>query len=402
MEFSYRATTKEGKVIDGVVTAPDENNAVSVLHGKGYIVLTINEIDQGLMAIDVNKFLAHIKTKDIVVFTRQLATLVDADMPITESLRTLSKQVENPKFREVIADVVESVEGGSSLSTALAIHPEVFSPFYIKLIQSGEVSGKLHDSLLYLADYLERSQSLNSKLKGALAYPAFILFSLVVVGAIMALYVLPQLLSIFKETGVTDLPFTTKILIWATDFINNNLIFIILVLIGSSGAGGYYLFTEEGKNWFDSTMIGMPGLGKVVRNLYLARIAESLATLIKSGIPILESMKITGELVGNRTYRSIMKDAEETVKGGGKMSDSFLKFEEMPVLFSSMVAIGEKTGKLDFILGHISKFYKEESENSVQAISQIIEPALVLLLGAAVAIMVSSILLPIYNLVGSI
>lgn len=402
MEFSYKAKNKLGSVVEGVVNAPDESTAINILHGKDYIVLSINEIDKNLMAVDVNNFLTRIKNKDIVIFTRQLATLVDADMPITEGLRTLSRQIENPKFKAVIGEVVESVEGGSSLSSALSNHPKVFTQFYIKLVQAGEISGKLHDSLLYLADYLERSQSINSKLKGALAYPIFILASLVIVATIMTLYVLPQLLAIFKESGVTDLPFTTRILIVITDFVNGNLIFISLTLASSIGMFGYFMVTEEGKQWLDNALVSTPGLGKVVRNLYLARIAESLSTLIKSGIPILDSMHITGDLVGNRIYKEIMMDAEEVVRGGGKMSESLSKYEEIPAMFYSMVAIGERTGKIDFILEHISKFYKEESENSVQTISQIIEPALVLLLGVAVAIMVSSILLPIYNLVGAV
>ena len=275
-----------------------------------------------------------------------------------------------------------------------------FGSFYIKLVQSGEVSGKLQESLLYLADYLERSQSINSKIKAALAYPAFVVFALLVVTSIMVVYVLPQLLSIFEDIGDVKLPITTVILIWVTTFVNKYLIFIVTFLIALVVGFWRYIGTPSGKAWLDNLKITFPSLGVVVRSLYLARISESLSTLIKSGIPILDALHITSELVGNMNYQKILLDAEENVRGGGTISESFSKYIEIPPLTTSMVAIGEKTGKLDFMLAHISKYYKSESENAIGSISQLIEPILVLLLGVAVAILVSAILLPIYNLVG--
>ena len=206
-------------MVQGVVDAPNQNIAVDILHGRDYIILSLEPINKGFATYDINQILSRPNNKDLVIFTRQLSTLIDADMPLSEGLRTLAKQVEKTSFRKIILDVGEAVEGGSLLSAALAQYPNLFSNFYIKLVQSGEVSGKLHESLLYLADYVERSQSINSKLRSALAYPAFIVFSLVVVTIIMGTHVLPQLLSIFKESGVTDLPVTTLELIWLTDFI---------------------------------------------------------------------------------------------------------------------------------------------------------------------------------------
>src|SRR3989344_3254280 len=214
MEFNYKAKTQTGGITEGTIDAPDENMAVDILHNKGYIVLSLTPIAKGLLKTDINFILSKPRTKDIVVFTRQLSTLVDADMPLAESLRTLARQAEKPAFKKIITEVSGSVEAGSSLSSALSKYPNLFSTFYIKLVQSGEVSGKLHESLLYLAGHLERSQGINSKIRGALAYPAFIVFSLIVVTLIMVTYVLPQLLTIFKEVGAEDLPFTIRILIW--------------------------------------------------------------------------------------------------------------------------------------------------------------------------------------------
>jgi len=398
-EFSYQAKTKEAFVVEGIIDAPNQNLAVDILHSKGYVILSLKPLERGLAAYDVSKWFSRPNNKDLVVFTRQLSTLIDADMPLSEGLRTLARQVEKPSFREVVSSVAESVEGGSLLSAALAQYPGLFSPFYVKLVQSGEVSGKLHDSLLYLAEYVERAQSLNSKLRSALAYPAFIVFSLVAVTTIMVTYVLPELLKIFKEAGITDLPLTTKILIWTTDFINQYRAVILLTVGSIIFLVIFYFRTPAGKAQLDNIKIRIPALGVIVRNLYLARIAESLSTLMKSGIPVLDSLKTTSDLVGNKTYRDIMLDAENSVKSGGSISSALAKYKEIPPLFSSMIAIGERTGKMDFILDHVSRFYKSESENSIQGISQIIEPALILLLGVGVAVLVSSILLPIYNVV---
>lgn len=399
MNFLYKIKTQNGELIEGKIEAPDENKAVETLQSKGYLILSIEQLEGDIFSIDINKYFQRPTNKDIVIFTRQLSTLIDADMPLAEGLRTLARQFEKPTFRTVISEISDTVEGGSALSSALSVHPKLFSSFYVKLVQSGEVSGKLHEALLYLADHLEKSQEINSKIKGALAYPAFVVFALVVVMSIMVVYVLPQLLSIFKDVGANDLPLTTRILIWVTNFVNNYIYYLLTLIFGSIFLSWRYIHTTNGKAVFDNIKINMPALGTVVRNLYLARISESLSTLIKSGIPILDTIHITSDLVGNVNYQNILLDAEESVRGGGNMSDVFNKYKEIPPLMSSMVAIGEKTGKLDFMLGHISKFYKSESDNTIDNIATLIEPILVLVLGVAVAILVSAILLPIYNLV---
>ena len=399
MNFSYKVKTQSGEIVEGKIEAPDENTAVDTLQSKGYLILSIKRLEGDIFSIDLNKYFQKPTNKDIVIFTRQLSTLIDADMPLAEGLRTLARQFEKPTLRKIISEISDLVEGGSALSSALAAYPKYFSSFYVKLVQSGEVSGKLHEALLYLADHLERSQEINSKIRGALAYPAFVVFALIVVTGIMVVYVLPQLLAIFEDVGAEDLPLTTRILIWVTTFVNNYIYYLAGFIFGSIFLGWRYIKTPEGKTVFDNIKINMPALGTVVRNLYLARISESLSTLIKSGIPILDTIHITSDLVGNINYQKILLDAEESVRGGGSISEVFSKYKEIPPLMSSMVSIGEKTGKLDFMLGHISKFYKSESDNTIENIATLIEPILVLVLGVAVAVLVSAILLPIYNLV---
>lgn len=401
MQFTYQAKAQSGEMFEGNIEAPAENVAVEMLHSRGYVVLSLQAVQKDFFSIDINQYFSRPNSKDIVIFTRQLATLIDADMPLAEGLRTLAKQVEKPPFRKVISEVSDAVEGGSSLSAALAQYPRLFTSFYVKLVRSGELSGKLHDSLMYLADYLERSQAINSKIRGALAYPAFVVFAMIIVTIILMVYVLPQLLAIFEESGITELPLTTRILIWSTNFFNNNIILILITVIGATVGSWRYIHSPKGKIWFDSVKIQVPIFGRILRNLYLARLAESLATLIKAGISILDGIKITSELVDNHNFQQVLLDAEENVRGGGTISETFGKYPDIPALMTSMIAIGERTGKLDFMLGHVSKFYRSESENDIQSLSQLIEPILVLVLGVGVAVMVSSILLPIYSLVSS-
>ncbi|MEK7217585.1 MAG: type II secretion system F family protein [Patescibacteria group bacterium] len=400
MEYKYQAKNTAGQIVEGIIDAPSQDSAISILHNKQLVVLSLEIFKKDVFSKDLNQVFSRTTTKDIVVFTRQLATLIEADMPLAEGLRTLAQQSEKPGLKKIVLDVAAAVEGGSSLSAALNAHPKIFTTFYIKLVQSGEVSGKLQTSLSYLADYLERSQSINSKIKGALVYPAFVVSAMLIVVLIMGVYVLPQLLSIFKDSGTVDLPITTRMLMAGTDFLNNYLYYILAVLIIGGLLIVRYLKTTSGKIWRDNFLVTMPSLGKVVQNLYLARVAESLSTLIKSGLPILDALRIASDLVGNENYRKIILASEENVRNGGTISEILGQYKEMPPLFSSMVAIGERTGKLDYMLEHVSKFYKSESETAIASITQLIEPILVLVLGFGVAVLVSSILLPIYSMVG--
>ncbi len=401
MEFSYQAKTQSGEVLEGKIEAPNENAAVEILHGKGFMVFSLEPVQRGFLLSDLNQIFAKPKTKDVVIFTRQLSTLVEADMPLAESLRTLAHQVGKASFRKIIDDVANAVEGGSALSAALAEYPKLFSPFYIKLVRSGEVSGKLQDSLSYLADYLERSQGISSKIRGALAYPIFVVGAMIVVMIIMAVYVLPNLLVIFKESGVTELPLPTRMLIGFTDFMNAYLWYLLAVAAGGTALFWRYIHTERGRALFDDIKLRVPIFGKILKNLYLARISESLATLIKADISILDAIKITSDLVGNISYQQILLEAEESVRGGGSISDVFSKYSDMPALLTSMVSVGERTGKLEYMLNHVSKFFKEESESDIQNFAQLLEPVLVLIIGVGVALLVAAVLLPLYSIVNT-
>ncbi len=402
MQFSYEVKNKEGAIVKGTVEAQDEAAAVATLHDRGYTVLGLEIVKKGLFGgADLLQYFNRPKTRDVVIFTRQLATLIEADVPLAEGMRTMARQTDNVAFGHVIADVSDKLEGGTSLSVAFASHPNLFSQFYVKLIRSGELSGRLKESLDYLADYLERNQAITSKVRNALAYPIFVIVAMIAVGFVMVIFVLPQLLIIFKESGVSELPITTRALIAFTDFVNHYLILVIgggIVLVVGVRA---WLKSKEGQVWWDGFKIHMPLFGVVFKSTYLARISENLATLMKSDIAILDALRVTSDIVDNVVYRDILLDAEEQVRGGGSVSEIFRKYPaQIPSLMTSMIAIGERTGKVEYMLGHVSKFYRTESDNRIDSIASLIEPVLVVTLGIGVAILVSSILLPLYSLVG--
>lgn len=385
----------------GKIEAHSENLAIDVLHQKNLVVLSLEMVQKGIILQDLATAFSKPSKKDVVLFTRQMSMLVEADIPLVEGLRALVKQVEKDSFRKVIAAIVSSVEGGTLLSAALAEHGKIFGRFYVSLVRAGEIAGKLQATLSYLAEYLERSAALTSKIRGALVYPSFVLFAMVVVTIILMTTVLPQLLSIIKDAGIKDLPLTTRFLIAVTGFISKYIALIIILIIFGTFLLIYYVKTSRGRERFDNFKIKIPRFGEIIRNLYLARIAETLATLIKSGVPILDGINITADVVGNVVYRDILLRAGENVRGGGTISEIFEQYEEIPPLVTSMLVIGEKTGRTEFMLENIFNFYKAESENSVQNLSQLIEPVLILILGLGVGLLVSAILLPIYSLVGS-
>ena len=385
----------------GVIGAVSESAAVDALHGKDLTVLSLVPVEKSLFGSDISGFFLKPNQKDITVFTRQLATIIAADIPLIEGLETIASQAEKPAFTKVIREMAEAIRGGSSLSAAVAKNSKLFSEFYVSLVKSGEVSGRLEQTLLYLADYLERSQALNSKIKGAMAYPMFIIFALGIVGFIMMTFVLPKLLGILTESGVEDIPIITKVLIKLTEIVNNYIVLILASVIFLLWFARQYFKTKSGQYALDRVKISFPRLGIIARNIYIARMAETLSTLIKSGVPILEGIKITSEIVGNNFFKDMLLAAEQNVRNGGTISAILSENKDIPKLVSSMMAIGEKTGKTDFMLENIYKFYGTEAERDIQNLSQLIEPILILLLGVAAGLLVAGILLPIFSLVGA-
>ncbi|TSC91789.1 MAG: hypothetical protein CEN90_253 [Parcubacteria group bacterium Licking1014_17] len=400
MEFKYKAKDEAGKLIAGKIEAATDTVAINTLQQIKLTVVSLEQIKENAFIRDVLGWFSGPNNRDLVIFTRQLATLIDAGMPLLEGLKILGEQTQKASFAKIILNIAASVEGGTSLSMALSDYDYVFNDLYISLVKIGEVSGKLQGSLMYLADYLERSAGLASKIKSALYYPAFVLVVMSIVGIIMMTTIIPKLLVVIEESGVTEIPMTTRVLMWLSNFINGNAFLLITLFLAAVISIYFYLRTESGKYRLDNLKIHMPRFGSIVRNLYLARISETLSTLIRAGVPILNGLTIAADSVGNAVYKDILLKAKESVQGGGTISEVFRKYKEFPPLASSMIETGEKTAKTDYMFENIFKFYKSEAETSIQNLSQLLEPIIIVVLGVGVAFLVAAVLMPIYSLVG--
>jgi len=396
MEFSYQAKTALGEIRTGTVDAASEQVAVEALKRRNFTVISIAPVGKGL-SLELS-FFNRVKRKELVVFSRQLATLTEAKVPFVEALNTLSVQTLNKYFKNVIYEVANDVNGGTAVSLALAKYPKVFSEFYISMIESGEISGNLQNTLIYLADYLEDNYDLMSKIKGAMMYPAFIIFALFTVGILMLVFVIPQLTSMLLESG-QELPVATKLLVMTSDFM---ILYWWIAIPGLIGivAGAYFLITKtkQGEVFWDSFIIRVPGVKGILRNIYITRFAENFSTLILAGIPIIKALKITGNIVGNTEYKKLIYLAADKVGTGENISTVFAKSALIPPIVNSILSVGEKTGKLDNVLKNISHFYKREVDAVVGNITKLIEPALMIVMGIAVAVLVAAILMPIYNM----
>ncbi|HRY52537.1 MAG TPA: type II secretion system F family protein [Candidatus Portnoybacteria bacterium] len=403
MEFNYIARTKQGEMQTGAVEASSRNSAIETLQGRGLVLLDLKSGRSGSIFSAKLKIFQRVKMKDLTNFSRQLATLVSAQVPLLSSLQSLSNQTENEYFREIIFEVAGDVEGGTVFSKALAKHPKVFSDFFVNMIKAGEASGGLEASLNYLADYLEKQYDLNSKIRGALTYPIFILGAFVLIVVLMMIMVVPKLTSFLKESG-QELPFTTKALIALSNFLIDWWWLLGMAL----AAGAYYIVhairtSPVARERWDTLKIHLPVFGKkVFQKIYITRIADNLSTLIQGGLSILQALQVTSEVVGNVVYQKIVSEAKEEVRVGNTLSSSFAKHKEIPALVTQMIATGEQTGSLDTILKKLGQFYNKEVDNTAATMSQLIEPILILMIGGGVAILVSAILMPIYGVANSI
>lgn len=400
MKFNYLARDQKGEIQTGAIEASNYSSALKTLQERGLIITRLKSEQKTHILSRNIKLFDRIKRKDVFVLFRQLAILVDADVPIVQSLKILGKQIENQSLKEIVNSVATDIDGGMSLSKALRKHPKTFSLFSINLIKSGEVSGQLQETLNYLADHLEKEYYLVSKIRGAMTYPAFILGAFAIVGTLVMVMVIPNLTSILLEAE-QELPWSTKIVIATSDFIRGSGWLIVFFLAIAGIAIARYKKTKNGKFYWDAFKLKMPIFGKIFQKTYLARFSDNLSALVKGGVSIIQSLNIAGQVVGNEVFQQIIFQARDEVKVGKSISLVLEKHKEFPPLFCQMIKTGEKTGKLDVILDKLSVFYGKEVDNIVNNLSQIIEPILIVILGIGVSILVFSVFIPIYSLAGA-
>lgn len=397
-QFNYKARTPDGEARSGIVEARTLDTAIDVLQRSNLIVTEIKPAGDASTVLGRRvKFFDRVKLRDIVIFSRQLSTLFQAKIPVTQALRTLAAETESAPFRAVISEVLDDVSAGSSLSQAMAKHPDVFTRFYVSLIRAGEESGKLEEVFFFLADYLERSFALTSKARNALIYPAFVFAAFIGVIIVMLVVVVPRLTSIFAELG-QNVPFYTQLIISLASFLQQWGIAVLMFLAVLGVIAWRFSQSRSGEFFYDELKIHLPLVGGLLKKIYLTRLADNLSTLILAGIPIIRALEITSDVVANRVYQNIILDAADSVKAGNTVSASFEKHPEIPPLLTQMIRVGEESGRLDFILKNASAFYQRDVDNLLENFVSLIEPALIIFLGAGVGILVAAVLVPLYNL----
>ncbi len=394
--YNFQAKNAEGEIVSGVVEADTEASALSLVTEEGYVPLSITERKINVLQMNLD-FLQRVKSKDVVIMSRQLAVMVDASLPLVQALRILVKQTVNPKLKGIISEIADEVEGGQRLSYAFNLYPKVFSNFFISIIKSGETSGQLADVLNYLADQLEKDYDLNSKIKGAMIYPAFIMSGLLVVGFLMMIYVVPQMTDILKETG-GQLPLSTRILTGTSDWLVKYWWLAITLVVGSIVGFRFALKIPEVRYGFDWLKLKMPVFGKLSQRIYVVRISQSLGTLSAGKVPLADSLEIIKGIVGNQVYASLIAETILEVRDGNSIATVFAKSPVIPEMLSQMLIVGEETGRIDSILERITHFYTREIDNLVANLVTLIEPIVMILMGIAVGVMVAAIILPIYTL----
>jgi len=397
MKFKYKAISTSGIEQTGKVDAVNKEKAIELIQKHRLIIIYIKPIREFVSFDKLFPFLHRVSSKKIVMFSKELSILLMAGIPLVEALRIQHDQEESAYFKDQLFIIANMVDDGSSFSSALSRFPNIFSGFYVNIIKSGEASGTMQESLLHLADYIEKQYLLNSKVKNALMYPGVIIGGFLVIGAIMMAFVIPQLTAIFRENE-QELPLPTQILIFVSDFMKDHFILLVIGTVVLIYGIKKYIATREGKENFDKLIFKIPKFNSIFRKFYVARFAKNLSMLIKSGVSIINALKISGDVVGNEVYKKIIYSSIDEVKIGGSVAYAFERSDQLPPLVSRMIRIGEKTGKLDVVLKDMADFYAKEVDIAVDGLMSLIEPVLIFVLGGAVGILVASILMPVYQM----
>ncbi|HOI59985.1 MAG TPA: type II secretion system F family protein [Candidatus Pacearchaeota archaeon] len=402
MKFEYQARTKTGDIKKGVVEAVSKIAAVDLLHKNGLFPTSVKEEKQGASLNMELKIFENVSSKEVVMFTRELAIMIESNVPPAKALEALGDQTNNKTFKEKIFKIAADIREGVSLSKAFARYPKIFSTFFVNMIRSGELSGTLPDVLRKIADHLENEYYIKTKTIGAMIYPVVVLVVFTVIFLVVVIYIIPGLVEVLESSGA-ELPLVTKIVIGVSNFAVNYWWVVLLGLIGISSFAIYYPKTKEGKQVVDTLILKVPVIGGFQKNVYMNRFAENLSTLLSSGKSITEALEVTADLIGNEVYRKIILDARESVMKGQKISDSLANYrKEISPLFVQMVAVGESTGRISETLMNVVRFYKTEIETFVDSISNVIEPILILGLAGMVGLLVAAVFLPLYQIGGTV
>jgi type IV pilus assembly protein PilC len=398
MKFKYNARTQEGELQTGFVDAANRQAALNILIGHDLFVLSMEGAEKTSWLQKTFGFLNRVKINDVMIFTRQFATLMESKVPLDNSLRSLHQQTKNVILKEAIADISSDIDAGLSLSQALERQSAIFSEFYVNMIRSAEITGRLEEVMVFLADYLEKEAGWRSRVRNALIYPTTVVALFVIVAIVMLVVVFPQIGPIFEESNV-ELPILTQIFLSTGYFLLAWWWILVIIAVMLIFLAIDYFQKDEGKAVLNEITVKIPVLGGIFKKIYVARFAESISVLIKGGIPLTQALEISSHTIGNVIYRDILHEIAEGVRGGASFSNLLSENEYyFPPLVGQMVAIGENTGRLEEILGRVSAFFTREVNDVLNNLVELIQPILIAVIGALIGLLFASILIPIYNL----
>lgn len=403
MLFKYQAIDQTGAAQGGTIDAISRDVAILSLQRRNLTISSIDEVPEessSLLGKSISLF-DNVSNRDIVLLSRQISTLFEAQVSALRVFRLLASEAEKPVLARILTEVADDLQAGSPISKALGKHEKAFSSFYVNMVRAGEESGKLDETFLYLADYLDRNYAVLSKARNALIYPAFVISTFIVVMILMMTLVIPNISSILTDAG-QKIPVYTQIVIAISNFFVTYGVFLLILLV----VGGFFLArytrTDTGRGMRDRLLLVIPYAGELLKKLYLSRIADNLATMIASGISVVQATEIAASVVGNRVYEEILRDVSVSIKGGGTVSDAMSRYPEIPGIMTAMIKVGEETGELGNILKTLGRFYQREVTNAVDTLVDLIEPFMIVVLGLGVGILLASVLIPIYNLSSAI
>ncbi len=397
MKFIYTATNSEGKTIEGSADATDRTSLIASLNKQDLRPVLVK-----LAGAKSNKKsrAKKVRLKELVIFTRQLSTMVSAGVPITRALSTMQSQTESKNFKEVVSGIIKDVEGGMSMGDSLAKYPGVFSDIYINMVKAGETGGILDEILKRLASQMEQDSSMRKKIKSAMMYP-IVIFSITIVAFFgIMIFVIPKIGAILLDLGGPDakLPVYTQVLLDMSKFLQGNFVFVAAIGFGIVYVIRRYIKTPNGKYKFHALLLRIPVVKGLIVKIAIARFARTFAALMSAGVSVLDALEVTGGAIGNKVIEAELKEAAKDVKNGKQLSEPLSQSKHFPAIVSQMLAVGEETGQIDTILVNVADSYEEEVETMIDGLSALIEPLMIVVLGSIVGVIAASVMGPIASL----
>lgn len=403
MKFTFKAVKKNGETFSGEREAVDKFDLFKQIKKDGDVLVSYEEAKTHMLSnLKLPSFLARIKMQEKITLARNLGGMIEAGLALSRAIQVIEHQSKNKKLKGVLTQVNESVRGGKAFHQALEEFPSVFNTLFVSMVKAGEESGNLASSLKQIADQIEKNYLIQKKVKGAMMYPGIIFTLMIAIGVLMLVFVVPNLTATFADLG-SELPASTKFIIWMSDFFKHQYLLAIALVIGA-GVGIYYaLKTEMGKRYFSLIILHLPVIGGIVRETNAARTARTLSSLLSSGVDLILAIDITADVLQNPFYKEVLADAHTAVEKGQPLSEVFITNEKLyPIFVGEMVSVGEETGQLAHMLLGVASFYENEVEQKTKDLSTIIEPVLMIFIGGAVGFFAISMISPMYSVMDSL